>query len=47
MAVRIDHACEECSYAIEEYNDGTCFRYVLFNVDEMKQLSELLKGLGF
>ena len=47
MPVEINHVCDECAYTIEEYNEGVLYRYIVLGADEMRQLSELLKELGF
>ena len=49
MTVEINHTHDECidTYMIKEYNDNVLFRYIVLYTDEMKQLSKLLKELGF
>ena len=47
MAVEIYQGCSDCDYMIKEYNENTLIRYVILDKEEMKRLSELLKGLGF
>jgi hypothetical protein len=51
MSVEIKHACDECMYMIEECNeeDGeeVLSRYIVLDTDEMKQLSKLIKKVGF
>ena len=47
MSVVIEHVCDECAFTIEEYNDGILYRYVVFDADEMRELSKLLKEAGF
>lgn len=46
MTVKIKHECDDCMYMIEEYRDKILFRYILLDVDEMKQLSKLLSEVG-
>jgi hypothetical protein len=47
MSVEVYHGCPDCDYMIEEYQENTLIRYIILDNEEMKQLSELLKGLGF
>ena len=47
MAVDIYQGCPDCDYMIKEYDGNTLIRYIILDKEEMKQLSELLKGLGF
>ena len=47
MSVVINHVCDECAYTIEEYNEGVLYRYIVLGADEMKELGNQLKELGF
>jgi hypothetical protein len=47
MSVKIKHACDVCAYIIEEHNKGVLDRYIVLDIDEMKQLSKLIKKAGF
>ena len=47
MSVEIYHKDPGCAYTIREYNKNIITRYIVLEVQEMEQLSKLLKGLGF
>jgi hypothetical protein len=47
MSVEIYQGCPDCTYMIKEYEGNILNRYIVLDSEEMKQLSKLLKGLGF
>ena len=47
MSVEISRVYNERTYMIEEYNEGMLYRYIVLDADEMKELGNQLKELGF
>lgn len=47
MKIEISHVYNERTYMIEEYNEGMLYRYIVLDADEMKELGNHLKKLGF
>ena len=47
MSIEISHAINNHLYVIKEYSMGMRYRYILLNDDEMKELGNQLKELGF
>ena len=47
MPVDIYYPSPNFAYTIREWNKNIIIRYIVLDAEDMKRLSELLKGLGF